>query len=124
MSQSAALVGQLATIVPAIRFHPGRVPDGATFPAGTFQRISRLGSSTHSGGSSHKFSRYQLTIYSERYTEGQDAAETIATALNGVRETWDGLDVSAVLVDEAEDTDPTERGLFRQRIDVMIGSEP
>jgi hypothetical protein len=127
MSQSAALVAELATIVPSVRFHPLRIPDGALAGgaiAGTFQRISRVGSSTHSGGTSHKFSRYQLTIYSSAYTAGQDAAEAIAAALNGVRQTWaGGLDVSATLMDEAEDVDPTERGLYRQRIDVMLGSE-
>jgi len=106
-------------------WHPLRIPDGAALPAGVYQRISGVPyATTHGGGTDLKSRRFQLTVYSERYEEGRVAAATVAAALNGTRSAWaSGEDVSAMLADEAEDVDPDPRGLFRQRVDVMLGSE-
>ena len=121
---SEALWDNLTTAAPLPGgWWPLRLPDGVTLPAGSYQRISTVRPITHSGGTEWAARRYQLAIYSERYAEGLDLARTVAAALNGVRETWDGWDVSAMLRDEAEDIDPEPRGLFRQRVDVMLGTE-
>lgn len=102
---------------------PLRLPDGVTFPAGTYQRISTVRPATHSGGTAWAMRRFQLTIYSQRYGEGLAEAVTVIAALNGTRSDMDGFDVSATLAEEGEDVDPDNRGLFRQRIDVMLGSD-
>ncbi len=121
---SEALFDRLSTIAPlAGGWYPLRVKDGAAMPAGTYQRISTVRPVTHSGGTDWSMRRFQLTIYSETYASGLAAARDVVAALNGVRETWGGFDVSATLMDEAEDVDPEPRGLFRQRVDVMLGSE-
>lgn len=104
-------------------WYPLRLPDGVTLPAGTYQRISGQAPLTHSGGLASRTRRYQLSIFSERYLEGLAAARDLIAALNGVRDTWDGWDVTAYIADEAEDIDRADRGLFRQRVDVMITSE-
>jgi hypothetical protein len=103
---------------------PLRIRDGAALPAGTYQRISGVPyATTHSGGTEQHRRRFQLTIYSERYSEGREAAKAVVAAMNGTRGDWDGYDVIATLADDAEDIDPDPRGLFRQRVDVMLGSD-
>jgi hypothetical protein len=115
----------LSTNVPlAGAWWPLRIPDGATMPAGTYQRISSAPSATtHSGGTALMRRRYQLTVFSDRHGAGLEAARDIVTTLNGVRTTMDGYDVTAILVDDAEDIDPEPRGLYRQRVDIMLTSE-
>lgn len=107
-------------------WYPLRIPDGEPGKgevAGTYQRISTDRPATHSGGTAWRMSRFQLTIYSDRYAAGLDAARDVVAALNGVRVDMDGYDVSATLAGEAEDVDPEPRGMFRQRVDVMLGSD-
>jgi len=129
---SEALFEFLTTTAPLTgKWWPLRLPESAVastagdgMVAGTYQRISGVpAATTHSGGTSLMRRRYQLTIYSEQYAPGLDAARTVAALLNGTRQTMDGWSVSAILADDAEDVDPEPRGLFRQRIDVMLGSE-
>lgn len=122
---SEALFGNLTTGALDLPggWYPLRLRDGCALPAGTYQRISAAGPQTHSGGLALRTRRYQLVVYSERYTEGLDAARALVAALNGIRGTWDGWDVTAFVADEAEDIDPEPRGLFRQRVDAMITSE-
>lgn len=106
-----------------VTWYPLRLPESCALPAGTYQRISDVPVHTHDGVSSLRPRRYQLTIYSERYTEGLAAALVVVLALAGIRDTWSGWTVTSMLVDDAEDIDPEPRGLFRQRVDVMITSE-
>lgn len=124
MGQSEGLFDYLTDNAPlAGAWWPLRIPDGATLPAGTYQRISAVHAMTHSGGTARANRRYQLTVFSERYADGLAAARTVVALLNGTRSTMDGYDVVALLADEAEDIDPEPRGLFRQRVDVMLASE-
>lgn len=104
-------------------WYPLRLPDGCVLPAGTYQRISAVGPVAHDGALALRTRRYQLTVYSERYLQGLEAARALTLALNAVRDTWDGWEVTAFVADEAEDIDPEPRGLFRQRVDVMLTSE-
>ena len=122
---SEALFGALGTMAPlAGGWWPLRIPDGASLPAGTYQRISSVPVAlAHDGGSDLMRRRYQLSVYSDRYLAGLTAARTIVETLNGVRTTWDGWTVTASIADDAEDIDPDPRGLFRQRIDVLLTSE-
>jgi hypothetical protein len=123
---SEALFDWLTSTVPlAGGWYPLRLPDGAMKDGvcGTYQRISTRRPMTHSGGTTWAQRRFQLTIYADRYTAALVAARDVVDALNGVRASMDGWDVSATIADEAEDVDPEPRGLFRQRIDVMLGSD-
>lgn len=104
-------------------WYPLRLPDGCDLPAGTYQRISATGPVAHDGAIALRTRRYQLTVYSERYLEGLEAARALVAALNATRGTWDGWEVTAFVADETEDIDPEPRGLFRQRVDVMLTSE-
>jgi hypothetical protein len=104
-------------------WYPLRIPEGADLPAGTYQRISAVGPLTHDGGVALRTRRYQLTVFSQSYLDGLEAARSIVATLNGIRGTWDGWEVTAYIADDGEDMDPEPRGLFRQRVDVMITSE-
>lgn len=123
--QAEGLWDYLTTNVPLTGgWWPLRIPDGATTPVGAYQRISGVPSATtHSGGTTLMDRRYQLTVFSDRYSPGLEAARDIVATLNGVKTTMDGYDVTAILVDAAEDVDPEPRGLYRQRVDVMLTSE-
>lgn len=121
---SEALFDLLSTDLPITGgWFPLRLPDGVALPAGTYQRISSVGAQTHSGANSLRTRRYQLTVFSVRYVDGLSEARNIVAALNGTRSAWGGWDVTAMVADDAEDMDPEPRGLFRQRIDVMLSSE-
>jgi len=104
-------------------WHPLRVPEKTAMPAGVYQRVAQTRVPSHSGGSTLKAARYQLDIYGDRYATVLDAAEALATAVNGVRVTWDGQPVSLMLMDEVDDVDLDTRGLYRQRLEVTVTAD-
>jgi hypothetical protein len=122
---SEALWARLGLITdgPAGGWWPLRLPEDVTLPAGTYQRISSAPTHTHDGATALRARRYQLTIYSETYAAGLACARAVVAAIDGTRDDWSGWAVSAMLADEAEDIDPEPRGMFRQRVDVMLRTE-
>lgn len=119
---SEALFARLGAITSGTRWYPMRLPEGCDLPAGTYQRISSVPTQTHSGSVDIRPRRYQLTVYSETYRAGLEVARDITAGLDGIRGTWSGWTVVAMLADDAEDIDPEPRGLFRQRVDVFLRS--
>ena len=112
--------------VGGITWYPLRLPDGKPprgGAAGVYQRISSVPVHTHGAVVDLKPRRFQLTVYSDTYDAGLVAIRATIAALDGTRSLWGGWSVSAMVVDEAEDVDPDDRGLFRQRVDVMLSTK-
>ena len=119
-----ALFARLSGIAnPGVGWYPLRLPDGCALPAGVYQRISSVPIPVHGDRVGLRPRRYQLTVYSSDYDSGLASIRLIRDALDGTRDVWDGWTVSAMLLDEAEDIDPDDRGLYRQRIDLLLKSE-
>jgi len=102
---------------------PLRMPQGTPLPAGVYQRISDAPTHTHGNVVDLRPRRFQLTVYSNTYDSGLAIARQVVAALAGTRGEWSGWDVSCMLADTAEDIDPDDRGLYRQRVDLMLSSK-
>lgn len=122
---SEALFARIAGLG-GIVWYPLRLPDG-TPPrggaAGTYQRISGVPTHVHGNVVGLKQRRVQLAVYSDTYDAGLAAIRAVVAELDGTRGDWDGWDVTAMVIDDGEDIDPDNRGLFRQRLDLMLSTE-
>lgn len=109
-----------------IDWYPLRLPDGKpprNGAAGVYQRISATPTHVHGNVVDLRPRRVQLTVYSDTYDAGLAAMRATIAALDGTRSLWDGWTFSAMVIDDAEDIDPDDRGLFRQRADLMLSTK-
>ena len=78
------VIDALSDIVP---LYPLVLPQGATLPAATFQRIASDLMYSHNGDSNLVFPLVQISVYARTMQEVRDVADAIRTALSGVRDT-------------------------------------
>lgn len=107
-----------ATVAASVgtRVYPGRLPQGATMPAITYNRISTVRDASHSGAGL-AWARFQLDCWAETY----GAADTLATAVIALFHAKRGrMAGQATLVDnDVDDKDP-DANLYRRIVDVLI----
>ena len=116
----------LASLISA-RVYLRKIPQGATLPCLTIQRISTPRELTHdSSGSTGDLAhpRFQFDAWATTYGSAKAITDQLRAALNGHRgATGTGVTINAALVqDEAPNSDP-ETGLESIRSDYIIWHE-
>jgi hypothetical protein len=111
----ASLAGVLGS-----RIHPRRLPQKATLPALTYQRIDTPRTPVHGEKSIFPRPRVQLTSWAKTSKTAWQAADAVRTLLDGFRGQMGGLAVTrCVIVNELENDDP-ETGLVQVVQDYLI----
>jgi len=102
------------------RIYPVMLPQGVTFPAITFLRVSTPRTESHDGPSGLASPRYQINCWSETHTEASDLAVAVRKTVHGYRGTSEGVRIDGILaVGERDDID-LERGVQRVITDWKI----
>jgi len=109
------------------RVYPLRLPQGATLPAVTYQRISNLYLSSHDNAGGTARPRFQFNCWGLTYASAQAVNIQLRAALNGYKGTVTvGLETlriqGALIADEREDADP-DSGLWWISADYFIWYE-
>ena len=112
------------------RVYPLRIPQGATIPCLTYQRISTPRISTHdSSGSSGDLTspRFQFDAWAETLSEAKEIVDALRAALNGktgtIGEAPSQVTISGALAEnEVPEYDPDIK-LYRGRSDYIIWIE-
>jgi hypothetical protein len=114
------------TTLISTRVYLERIPQGATLPCLTYQRISTPRILTHdtSGSAGTAHPRFQFDAWAATYSSAKAIADALRAALNGFKGTItsgvDSVVVQAALIDgESSEPDP-EAGLARIRSDYII----
>ena len=121
LSNYAGLVSLIST-----RVHPMRIPQGATIPCLTYQRISTPRLNTHdvSGATGTAHPRFQFDAWAATYDSAKDITDQVRAALQGYKGSMGtggtAVTVQAVLsADERPEFNP-ETGLYRISSDYII----
>jgi len=77
------VIDALSDVVP---LYPLVLPQGATLPSATFQRITSNFAYSHDGDSNLVFPLTQISIYALTMQEVRDIADSIRAVLSGVRD--------------------------------------
>ena len=117
----AADVAVSALIV--ARIYPSRLPDGATYPAIVYQRISGPRLHDLSGPSGYATPRIQLDLWAATYSEAKALAEAVREALDGYQGVVGAYRIGECLMDG--ETDLYEPGVVQHRIvqDYIVGHD-
>ncbi len=117
----ARLAGDAAVAaLVATRIYPAVVPQGATLPAITYQRVAGTSELAHSGPSGLGRARFQVDCWAEAYAAAIDLGEAVRACLHGYRGAFDGAVVGGVvMLDGADGYDPAT-GVYRRRMDFAI----
>ncbi len=99
------------------RVYPMLLPQGATLPALTYQRISTVQTYSHQGDSGLATVRMQVDCWGATYASAKAVAAQVKAALSGYTSSAIGR---CHLVAERDLYDP-ETGHYRVIIDFMIG---
>lgn len=107
------------------RVHPMRIPQGATIPCLTYQRISTPRIKTHdsSGSSGTAYPRFQFDAWATTYAGAKAITDQVRAALNGYKGTigtTNTVTIQASLVDDEKPEFDSETGLFRILSDYLI----
>jgi hypothetical protein len=103
--------GNVARVYPA-----GRLPQGVTLPALTYQRISTPPEYSHDGLSKLIHPRYQLDCWAETQLEAEALAASVITAMGKWHQVFGQ---PAQLMDQRDGLD-SETGLYRQSLDFAV----
>ncbi|MCX6023000.1 MAG: DUF3168 domain-containing protein [Chloroflexi bacterium] len=109
----------------AARVYPVRLPQGATLPAVTYQRVSGQRTHTVGGRSNLARHRYQMSCWADSHKVAAAVAEQVRLCWDGfvgVIGTSPGLSVQA-LVDNDQDMDDPETQTYHIPVDVLIWYE-
>ena len=115
----------LTTLI-STRTYLERIPQGATLPCLTYQRISTPRVLTHdtSGSAGTAYPRFQFDAWATTYTSAKAISDALRTALNGYRGTItsgaDSVVVQAALVDGETSLPDMEAGLARVTSEYVI----
>jgi hypothetical protein len=119
LSTYAGLVSLVST-----RVYPFVIPEGATLPCVTFQRIDTPRELTHdtSGiGSSLAHPRFQFDAWATTLSSAKAIGEQIRAALSGkTGSIATGVTINASLVDNERPSYEAETKLFRNSLDFII----
>lgn len=90
---------------------PSTIPQGAEFPAVTFQRISNAPEDTKDGVSTLDVIRIDVDIWDDEYLEGRDLADKVRIALDRTSGTFEGRDIDSIRFE-------TDRELFDDNLEI------
>ncbi len=90
---------------------PSTIPQGATFPAITFQRISNAPEDTKDGVSTLDVIRVDVDVWAEVYGDGKDLADKVRTALDRTSGTFDTRKIQSIRFE-------TDRELFDDNLEI------
>lgn len=128
MSIGAAIYTYCSTLSTGTRTYPLTLPQNATTPAHTYQRVSGDTDLTHDSAQDHpnytgkryESDRFQFSSYADTYDGAEAVAIELRDALVGYRGTWGDVEISSVLpVLWLDDYEP-DTGLFRFIADYTI----
>lgn len=131
LSIEAGLVYKLTntagvTALVSTRVYLERIPQGATLPCITYQRIDTPRVTTHdtSGSAGTAYPRFQFDAWATTYASARAITDAVRAALNGYRGTItsgaDTVTVQAALVDGETSQPDLEAGLARIRSEYVI----
>lgn len=104
----------------AARIRPLRLPNGVTFPAIRFQRITTVRELTHDGPTGKPQVRMQVDSYSDDAGEAVDTAEAVRKTLDGFVGDMGGTKVGVSISDDEDARYEDDHELFRVRQDYLI----
>lgn len=104
----------LSSEVGGNRIYPVRLPDGVTYPALSFQKISDL-TEPHLGGASRiKRARLQVDTWADTPDKAWELADLVRTQLDGFNGVVDGVQFASSII--GSETDLYEDGIERYRV--------
>jgi hypothetical protein len=121
LTTTAGLTALIST-----RVYLERIPQGATLPCLTYQRIStpRVLAHDTSGSAGTASPRFQFDAWATTYASAKSITDALRAALNGFRGTItsgaDSVVVQAALVDAETSLPDLEAGLARVRSEFVI----
>jgi hypothetical protein len=114
------------TALISTRMYLARIPETATLPCLTYQRIStprELAHDTSGASGSLAHPRFQFDAWASTFSAAKAITEQVRAALNGKTGSTGGVTIRAALVaDERMDYDP-ESNLYRSQSDFIIWHE-
>lgn len=102
------------------RLYPARLPQGATLPAVTYQRIAGTPVISHDGASDLARARFQFDCWAETYDAMVGLAKAVRVALSGHRGYMGTNPATAAGVLNQIDFPESEPVLWRRMIDAVI----
>jgi len=129
MSVEAGLYTHLADIsgsTAAARVYPVWVPQGADYPAITWQRMGSPREHTHDGASRLLIARFRVVSWAETYNAAMNLANIVRLASDGLSGTMGGESIEeCLLADEADvpaeaSADLDERRVFGRAVEFDI----
>lgn len=117
----AYLIAQPAiTSLVGTRVYPMTLPQGAVFPAITYQRVGGAPEFSHDGGSDVARARMQLDCWSTTYGDAASLGLAVKQALSGYRGPMGATPDVAARITNAMDLDEPELSLRRRMLDVAL----
>lgn len=114
----AGLVSLIGT-----RVYAFRIPQEATLPCMTYQRIStprRLTHDTSGAGNDLSYPRFQFDCWATTYASAKAIADQLHAALNGRKGTTGGVMVRGALIADERPSYEPEANLYRVSCDYII----
>lgn len=85
------------------RVYAKKLPEGPTYPAIVFHRISAPREHSQDGASGLSHPRYQLNIYAATHQAAQDLAERVRKTIDGWSGIKAGIDINAIFLEDESD---------------------
>lgn len=92
----------LAALVEA-RVYPAKLPQGVTYPAVRYARISGPRARSHDGASGLATPRFQIDAWAKTYSEAKAVAKQIRLAMDNFKGTVAGVVIHAAFLDSDRD---------------------
>lgn len=105
------------------RIYPLLLPQGATFPAITFQRISSVRDRTYDAPIYLVTARVQFSCWAETWNDCRALAEDLRMILNGFRGIMAGIPVPSIRILNELDLHDPETDLYHMACDYEVVAE-
>lgn len=116
LSQDEAIASGIAS-----RVYPMQLPQGVTFPAVTFMKVSAPRDHVQKGPSGLVSSRFQVSAWAQNYSAARQAAALVRLALIGYRGVVaSGVRIGGVLMVNERDLEEPDAKLWQRASDFMI----
>lgn len=102
------------------RLYPLRLPQGATLPAVTYQRIFGAQAVSHDGASDLGRARLQLDCWADTYAVMASLADALRAALSGYRGPMGANASTGARVINILDASEPEPALWRRIVEIML----